>query len=146
MKSPNILFICLLSNPQSALNKVVAATFLFLSIFTPIKLLASVSNSSQAPRLGIILAPKHFLPLNVWLLKKAPGERISWAIATLSIPLTTKVPLSVIKGKSVKKTSCSLLFLVLRLTNFALTLKDASKESLFSFASKSVLYFGLSNL
>ena len=52
---------------------------------------ASVSNSSQAPLLGIILAPKRFLPLDVWLLKKAPGERISWAIATLSIPLTNLI-------------------------------------------------------
>ena len=129
-----------LSAMPKARSKVVAATFLLRSIFTPIKPLGSVSNSSQAPLLGIIFAPKYLLPAVCWLAKKAPGLLISWEMATLSTPLTTKVPLSVIRGKSVINTSCSFISLVLRLTSFVLTRNGASKESLLRLASKSFLY------
>ena len=60
-----------------ALNKVVTATFLFLSNFTNIAPDDSVSNSNQAPRLGIILAPNNFLPFKILSVKKIPGERTS---------------------------------------------------------------------
>ncbi len=64
-------------NPPKAFNNVVAGTFLFLSIFTDKTPVASVSNSSQLPRLGIILAAKHLIPLLIFKGKKTPGERIN---------------------------------------------------------------------
>ena len=41
--------------------------------------------------------------------KMTPGERTSWLTTTRSVPLTMKVPLSVITGKSPMKTVCSLI-------------------------------------
>ena len=128
----------ILSKPK-AINKVVAGTFLFLFILTPIKPDSSVSNSSQAPLFGIIFAPKKFLPRELREVKKAPGDLISWETTTLSTPFTTKVPRSVIRGKSQRNTSCSFTSLVFLFTKRILTLKEISKESLFLFASKPFL-------
>ena len=90
-----------------ARNKAVAAIFLLRSILTEITPLGSVSNSSQAPREGIIFDPKKFLtPLERKDVKKAPGLLISWEITTRSTPLMKKVPRGVIKGKSPKYNSC----------------------------------------
>ena len=74
------------------------------SFFVPL----SVSNSIQAPRLGMIVA------LNVGRLlvsasckKYTPGERTSWLTITRSAPLIMNVPLSVMSGKSPMKISWS---------------------------------------
>ena len=39
--------------------------------------------------------------------KNTPGERCSWETMTRSVPLMTKVPLSVMSGSSPRYTSCS---------------------------------------
>ena len=120
-----------------ALNSAVTGVLRFLSILTLITPSGSVSNSSQAPRLGITLAPKSFRLRQFWAVKKTPAERISWLTTTLSTPFTMKVPRSVISGKSPRYTSCSLDFLVRLLISSNFTLKDASYDKLFSFAFNS---------
>ena len=66
--------------------------------------LASNSKSSQEPRYGITRAENRSLP-ELWVLplswsKNTPGLRCSWDTITRSVPLTTKVPLSVMSGSS----------------------------------------------
>ena len=83
----------------------------------------SISNSSQAPRLGMILATKMSLSevLSSWRSKYTPGERTSWDTTTRSVPLTMKVPLSVISGKSPMNTVWLLISPVSLLVNSAVT-------------------------
>ena len=72
----------------------------------------STSNSSHAPRPGIILAST--MSFSGWVLsgvipKYTPGERTSCDTTMRSVPLMMKVPRSVIIGKSPMKTVCSLI-------------------------------------
>ena len=64
----------------------------------------SNSKSSHEPRYGMMRAENSSLP-EEWVLprswsKNTPGERCSWLTITRSVPLTMKVPLSVISGSS----------------------------------------------
>ena len=64
----------------------------------------SNSKSSHEPRYGITRAENSSLP-ELWVLprswsKNTPGERCSWETMTRSVPLTMKVPLSVMSGIS----------------------------------------------
>ena len=68
----------------------------------------SVSYSSHAPRLGLIVLENSSIPVLSWVISKyTPGERTSWETMTLSAPLITKVPLSVMMGNSPINTSDS---------------------------------------
>ncbi len=116
----NSLIASSLSIPN-ARNKVVAGTRRLRSIFTPIKPVWAVSNSSHEPRLGMILVPKNNLPPIFCAEKNTPAERISCEIQTRSTPLTIKVPRSVISGKSHRKISCVFDSLVFKLTSLTLT-------------------------
>ncbi len=65
---------------------------------------ASNSKSSQEPRYGITRAWNSSLP-ELWVLplswsKMTPGLRCSWETITRSVPLTMKVPFSVMSGSS----------------------------------------------
>ena len=78
--------------------------------------LGSNSKSSQEPRYGITRAENSSLP-EEWVLplswsKNTPGERCNWETITRSVPLTTKVPCSVIMGISPRYTSCSRMSLI----------------------------------
>ena len=92
-------------------NIVVIGSFFFLSILKYKISLGSNSKSSQEPLPGIILQLNNNLPLLCVLplswSKKTPGLLCIWFTTTLSTPLTTNVPLEVIKGSSPMKTSCS---------------------------------------
>ena len=69
--------------------------------------LASVSNSNQAPRLGMVVCPKLSRPfLSALRWKYEPGLRTNWLTIKRSEPLLINVPISVMSGKSPKKTSC----------------------------------------
>src|SRR5439155_823823 len=63
---------------------------------------AEVSISSHAPRLGMSLAPNSLRPVfgSSAAVKYTPGERTSCDTTTRSVPLTMKVPSSVIMAKS----------------------------------------------
>lgn len=66
--------------------------------------LASNSKSSHEPRYGITRAANRSLP-EAWVLplswsKNTPGERCICETMTRSVPLTMKVPLSVMSGMS----------------------------------------------
>ena len=52
-----------------------------------------------------ILPEEWVLPLSES--KNTPGERCSWDTTTRSVPLMTKVPVSVMSGSSPMYTSCS---------------------------------------
>ena len=58
--------------------------------------------------------------------KMTPGERTSWLTTTRSVPLTMKVPLSVITGKSPMNTVCSLISPVPAFMNRARTKTGAA--------------------
>jgi hypothetical protein len=83
----------------------------------------SISNSSQAPRDGMIFAVKMSLSevLSAVRSKYTPGDRTSWDTTTRSVPLITNVPLSVISGKSPMKTVWPLISPVSLLVNSAET-------------------------
>ena len=70
-----------------------------------------VSNSSQAPRLGMSLPMHSSRPEagSSSVVKYTPGERTSCETTTRSAPLMMNVPLSVMSGKSPMKMSCSLI-------------------------------------
>ena len=71
----------------------------------------SVRNSSHVPRLGINSQAKDSFPVfsSYPVEKYAPGERTICETMTRSAPLIIKVPVSVISGKSPRKTSSHLL-------------------------------------
>ena len=75
----------------------------------------------------MILAVKTSLSvaLSIERSKYAPGERTSWETTTRSVPLMTKVPLSVISGKSPMKTVWDLISPVSLFMNSAVTNKGA---------------------
>ena len=83
----------------------------------------STSNSSQAPRLGIILQLKRSLSdvLSAVRSKYTPGLRTSCETTTRSVPLMTKVPLGVMSGKSPMNTVWLLISPVVLLMNSAVT-------------------------
>ena len=77
-----------------------ARNFFLRSRRTQMRFFASCSNSTQAPRYGMILAMKKPL-VSAWR-KNTPGERWSWLTTTRSMPLKMKVPFSVMSGMSPK--------------------------------------------
>jgi hypothetical protein len=95
---------------------------------TPTVSRLSTSNSSHAPRLGMILTLKTSLSVALSTLwsKYTPGERTSCETTTRSVPLMMKVPLPVMTGKSPMKTVCDLISPVLLLVNSAVTNKGAA--------------------
>jgi hypothetical protein len=112
----------------SAFSSTVTGWRRLRSIRTPTVSRLSTSNSSQAPRLGMTLTLKTSLSvvLSTLVSKYTPGERTSWDTTTRSVPLMTKVPLSVITGKSPMKTVWLLISPVLLLTNSAVTNSGAA--------------------
>ena len=58
--------------------------------------------------------------------KYTPGERTIWDTMTRSAPLLTKVPASVMRGKSPIKMSCSLISLVALLRRWTCTFMGAA--------------------
>ena len=64
-------------------------------------------------------------PLSISEAKYTPGERTSWETTTRSVPLITKVPRSVMSGKSPMKTSCSFISPVSLLTKRTSTKRGA---------------------
>ena len=124
---PNILIISSSLDNPNARRSVVRGTFLVLSILTYKTSLASVSNSSQVPLVGIIWEVIQFLPfLSISLLKYTLGDLTSCDTITRSAPLITKEPLSVIIGMSPKKISCSFTSPVSWLNNLTSTFKGAA--------------------
>ena len=101
---------------------------------TPTASRLSISNSSQAPRLGMSLAVKTSLSdvLSRTRSKYAPGERTSCDTTTRSVPLMTKVPRSVMSGKSPMKTVWLLISPVVMFMNSAVTKRGAAKVMSFS--------------
>ena len=84
----------------------------------------STSNSSHAPRPGIILASTTSFSgdvLSGLMPKYTPGDRTSCDTTMRSVPLMMKVPRSVIMGKSPMKTVCSLISPVCAFMNRAVT-------------------------
>ena len=92
-----------------ARKKVVTETRRLRSTLTDNTSLLLVSNSSQAPREGIICATQRFRSVAAFFsyLKYTPGERTNWLTTTRSAPLMMKVPCSVINGNSPMNMSCS---------------------------------------
>ena len=93
-----------------ALSNMVTGLFRLRSTFTDITSLGLVSNSIQAPRLGISLADARGLPEvgSFSAVKYTPGDLTSWLTTTLSAPFIIKVPDDVIIGISPTKRSCIL--------------------------------------
>ena len=71
-----------------------------------------------------------------------PGERTSWDTTTRSVPLITKVPLSVIMGKSPMNTVCSLISPVVAFMKRARTKIGAEKVMSFSLHSSTENFGG----
>ena len=74
--------------------------------------------------------------------KITPGERTSWLTTTRSVPLTMKVPRSVIIGKSPMKTVCSLISPVVALRKRARTKTGAAYVMSFSLHSSTENFGG----
>ena len=87
----------------------------------------SISNSSHAPREGMIFAEKTSLSevLSAVRSKYTPGERTSCDTTTRSVPLMTNVPRSVMSGKSPMKTVWLLISPVVVFMNSAVTKSGA---------------------
>ena len=85
-----------------ALRKWVTDCLRLRSMRTPTASRLSISNSSHAPREGMIFAPKVSLSdeRSESFSKYTPGERTSWETTTRSVPLMMKVPRGVMSGKS----------------------------------------------
>ncbi len=82
----------------------------FMLITCPFAALrSSLINSNQVPRPGINSDKNVSLPVlsSISDLKYAPGERTICDTITRSAPFIINVPVSVIKGRSPKKTSSS---------------------------------------
>ena len=99
----------------------------FRSRRTPTWSRLSISNSSHAPRDGMIFAVKMSLSevRSGVVSKYAPGERTSWETTTRSVPLMTNVPCGVMSGKSPMNTVCDLISPVLLFMNSAVTNRGA---------------------
>ena len=110
-----------------ALSRTVTACRRLRSIRTPTVSRLSMSNSSQAPRLGMTLTLERSRSevLSGCLSKYTPGDRTSWLTTTRSVPLMTKVPLGVIIGKSPMNTVWLLISPVVLLVNSAVTKSGA---------------------
>src|SRR5919204_5698118 len=104
---------------------------------TPTVSRLSTSNSSHAPRLGMILTL--YTSLSVVLStdwsKYTPGDRTSWETTTRSVPLMMKVPLLVMTGKSPMNTVWLLISPVVWLVNSAVTNSGAQYVRSFSLHS-----------
>ena len=120
--SPNSSRICASLQPR-ALSSTVTDCLRLRSIRTPTRSRLSTSNSSQAPREGMIFAVKTSLSeiLSTVRSKYTPGERTSWETTTRSVPLMTNVPRSVISGKSPMNTVWLLISPVVVFMNSAVT-------------------------
>ncbi len=116
------------SDMPRALRKTVTDCLRLRSTRTPTASRLSISNSSQAPRLGMSLAVKTSLSdvLSRTRSKYAPGERTSWETTTRSVPLMTNVPRSVMSGKSPMKTVWLLISPVVMFMNSAVTNSGAA--------------------
>ena len=119
---PNRSRICSADQPM-ALSRTVTACRRLRSMRTPTVSRLSMSNSSQAPRLGMTLTLERSRSevLSGSLAKYTPGERTSWLTTTRSVPLMMKVPLGVIIGKSPMNTVWLLISPVVLLVNSAVT-------------------------
>ena len=117
-----------------ARNNTVTGILRLRSTLTEIISRLLVSNSSQAPRLGMSLAECILRPVlaSSSALKYTPGERISCDTTTRSAPLITNVPFSVICGKSPRKVSLSLISPVLKMRNWTFTRNGAEKVKSYS--------------
>gem|GEM_PF-774024 len=93
-KSLKVSIISEFDSSQKALSKTVTGSFLFLSIFTFIIHLFSISISNQLHFAGINFKAYHSSQ-NV---KNTQVDLIIWFTIILSIQLTIKEPCSVIKG------------------------------------------------
>ena len=104
----------------------------------------SISNSSHAPRDGIIFAVKTSLSdvLSMVRSKYTPGDRTSCETTTRSVPLTMKVPFSVINGKSPMNTVWLLISPVSWFMNSAVTNKGAEYVKSRSLHSSTVFFGG----
>ena len=107
-----------------ALSRTVTAWRRLRSMRTPTVSRLSMSNSSQAPRLGMTLTlttgrGRRSCPAP-WS-KYTPGERTSWLTTTRSVPLMMNVPFGVIIGKSPMNTVWLLISPVEWLVNSAVT-------------------------
>ncbi len=89
-----------------ALRNTVTDCLRLRSMRTPTWSRLSISNSSHAPRLGMMRAETMSLSLvlSATRSKYTPGERTSCDTTTRSVPLMMNVPLSVCSGKSPMKT------------------------------------------
>ncbi len=92
----------------------------------------SISSSSQEPRAGIRFAMKTCFSRSLGSIRYAPGERTSCVTTTRSVPLITKVPRSVIHGKSPMNTDCSRISPVSRLMKATVTVSGRAKVMSFS--------------
>ena len=103
--------------------------------------LASMSSSIHSPRYGWMVPVKTVLASRPgW--KMTPGERTSCDTTTRSVPLTMKVPRSVIIGKSPMKTVCSLISPVVALRKRARTKTGAAYVMSFSLHSSTENFGG----
>ncbi len=112
------------SPKPSALSRTVTGCLRFRSTRTYTMSFLSTSNSSHAPRPGIILASTTSFSgwvLSGLMLKYTPGDRTSCETTMRSVPLMMKVPRAVIMGKSPMKTVCSLISPVVEFMNRAVT-------------------------
>ena len=122
----NFSWICSVVQPR-AFSSTVTGWRRLRSMRTPTVSRLSTSNSSHAPRLGMILTLKTSLSvvLSTDRSKYTPGERTSCETTTRSVPLMMNVPLSVITGKSPMKTVWDLISPVVLLVNSAVTKSGA---------------------
>jgi len=78
------------------LSNVVIGNFFFLSMYAYMTLFTSVANSIHDPLKGIILAEYKWVPFVCLLCaKNTPGDRCNCETITLSAPLITNDPFSV---------------------------------------------------
>ncbi len=120
-----------------AFRRTVTAWRRLRSMRTPTVSRLSMSNSSQAPRLGmtLTLVRSRSEVLSGSLVKYTPGERTSWLTTTRSVPLMMKVPFGVIIGKSPMNTVWLLISPVVWLVNSAVTNSGAQYVRSFSLHS-----------
>src|SRR5262245_19662998 len=120
-----------------ALSSTVTAWRRLRSMRTPTVSRLSMSNSSQAPRLGMTLTEVRSRSdvLSGSFVKYTPGDRTSWLTTTRSVPLMMKVPFGVMIGKSPMNTVWLLISPVEWLVNSAVTNSGAQYVRSFSLHS-----------
>ena len=125
-EKPKRSVICSVVQP-SAFSSTVTGWRRFRSMRTPTVSRLSTSNSSHAPRDGMTFTEcsGRSVDLSMVSSKYTPGERTSCETTTRSVPLTMKVPLSVISGKSPMNTVWDLISCVSLLMNSAVTYSGA---------------------